>query len=568
MSAEASALQPLILANARVRALDDAGSIAEAIGFRGGRVVALGALAEVRDRMGGPVEERDVGGAVVCPGFVDAHHHVGLAVTYGGFPEVRWPACRSVADVLGVVRAQAAVTPPGDWVAVYGYDEARLGELRRPTRDELDGAAPEHPVLAIHHSFHEGVLSSHGLDYLGLGRSSVEPPGGRLGRSQSGELNGHVAERSFGPAEAVVRQLRLGADREGWFRAANEYQQRVLGAGITHVADAAVPPSLEELFVEWQRRGELRLGLTMMPLVENLFAAPFERLTGRPTGWREGRLRVGALKLFADGGTSCALCFRLRDAVLQFGEMLARTVRERSTVAWRLAREQPVRIDSRLVVHTGFRLYEPATLTHLLRAAEERGFAVAVHAGGNEAVEEVAAIWARRSGTGAPRRIEHLFFANHETARRAADAGIHAVVQPAHLHETGAIVVASGLPGKMGFHPYRMLADAGVRLAGSSDAPVASFDVWSAVRAAVERRLADGRTVFASEALAVDEVLRMYTRGSAAALGMEGEIGQLGVGAHADAVVLSADPWALPVERLDEVRILATYVDGDLAFQA
>ncbi|MBK7977900.1 MAG: amidohydrolase [Deltaproteobacteria bacterium] len=556
-----------ILANARVRVLDDEGTIVEAIGFRAGRVAAVGTLAEVRAELMVRAEEVDLGGATVCPGFVDAHHHLALAVTYGGLPEVRWPVCRSLADVLAVVRARAAVTPPGAWVTVYGYDEARLAELRRPTRDELDAAAPEHPVLVIHHSFHEGVLGSRGLAALGLSRSSAEPPGGRLGRGASGELDGWVAERSFGPAEAAVRRALLGADREGWFRAANDYQARVLAAGITHLADAAVPPSLEELYGEWQRRGELHLGVTMMPLVESIFAAPFERLGGRPTGWSEGRLSIGALKLFADGGTSCALCFRMRDALVQFGQMLARTVRERSTVAWRLARDQPFRIDARLAIHTGFRLYEPATLAHVLRAADERGFAVAVHAGGNEAVEEVAAIWSSRGasagGAALPRRIEHLFFANRDTARRAADAGVHAVVQPAHLDETGAIVVASGLPGKLGFHPYRTLLDAGVRLAGSSDAPVNTFDVWSAVRAAVERRLADGRPVFPSEALAVREVLHMYTRGGAAALGMAGEIGQLRVGARADAVVLAADPWELEVERIGEAKILATYTGGE-----
>ncbi len=552
-----------IFHHARVRVLDDAGSVAEAIGFRSGRVAAVGTLGEVRAAFASPVEEIDLGGAVVAPGFVDAHHHIGLAVAHGSLPEVRWPRCRSLADVMAVVRAEAALAKPGQWVAVYGYDEARLAELRRPTREALDAVAPDHPVLAIHHSFHEGVLNSRGLAALGLDRASCAPEGGRLGRTRGGALDGYVAERSFGPAEALVRVARLGADREGWFRAVNAYQRRVLAAGITHLADAAVPPSLEELFVEWQRRGELRLGITMMPLAESLFAAPLDRLGGRTTGWSEGRLSIGAMKLFADGGTSCALCFRMRDAVLQFGAMLARTVRERSTVAWRLAQEQPVRIDSRLSIHTGFRLFDAAGLERMVALAQERGYAVAVHAGGNEAVEDLARVWERRGRSGAPRRIEHLFFASNDTACRVAEVGACAVVQPAHLLETGGILLASGLPRSLAFHPYRMLTDAGVSLGGSSDAPVNSFDVWTAVRVAAERRLADGRTVFPDQALAIHEVLRMYTRGSAAALGMEGEIGTLAPGARADAVVLGADPWTLPLDRLDEARVLATYTAGE-----
>lgn len=548
----------LILHNGAVHAMDDAATVAPAVGFAGGRVTAVGSLAEARAATPG-AEERDLAGAVVYPGFIDAHHHFCFAATYAAFPEIRCPPNRALADVLARVAAAAARTPEGEWIVLVGFNEHHLAEGRPPDRHELDRVAPRHPVLLIHFTYHEGVLNSLGLRATGLDRLDRDPPGGMLGRGAGGAADGRVYERCFGAAEAVARQGRLATGRERWFAIANAYQERVLAAGITHVCDAAVPASMEALYREWQRRGELHVGVTMMPLGENMFAVPDDRLDGAATGWAAGRLSLGALKIFTDGGTLCALCVTLHDAVRQFAAMLARTLRHRSLAPWRLALRQPARWGADRRLHTGLLYYDDAALAGLIGAACARGFSVGIHAAGNAAVRQALdALAAAHRGAALPPRIDHFFFLEAPALRRAADLGVHVVVQPLQLHDTGPLLRQTGIPPGLAYQAHRQMLDAGLTLAGSSDAPVFAFDVIAAIDTAVRRRTADGSTLGRDQAVTAAEVLRMYTRGAAATLGLQGEIGVLRPGARADAVVLSEDPAAVPAARIREVGVRAT----------
>ena len=548
----------LILHNAAVHSFDDAGTVADAVGFAAGRVTAVGALRAVRDATPN-ADERDLGGAVVYPGFIDAHHHFCFAATYAGFAEIRCPPCGSLADVLGIVARTAAATPEGRWIVLVGYNEAHLAERRAPDRAALDRVAPHHPVLLIHFTYHEGVLNSLGLARAGLAEQRRDPPGGMLGRRRGGGLDGRVAERCFGQAEACARQALVTTDRANWFAGANIYQARVLAAGITHVCDAAVPPSMEALYGEWQRRGELAVGVTMMPLAENMFAVPDPRCDGIDPAWADGRLARGPLKLFTDGGLRCAICLSLRDAVLQFAGMVGRSLRAASLTPWRLALQQPAHLGADRRLHTGLLYYDDATLTGLVRDACAAGFGVGIHAAGNEAVAQALVALGRAHRGRLPPRIDHFFFLDAPTLRRAVDLGVHVVVQPLQLRDTGALLRSSGLPRALTYQAHRQMLDAGLTLAGSSDAPVFSFDVRAAIATAVSRRDAGGGRLEADQAVSVGDGLRMYTRGAAAVLGMSGEIGQLTPGARADAVVMSEDLLRVPVDRLEDVGVVATF---------
>jgi hypothetical protein len=53
--------------------------------------------------------------------------------------------------------------------------------------------------------------------------------------------------------------------------------------------------------------------------------------------------------------------------------------------------------------------------------------------------------------------------------------------------------------------------------------------------------------------------LSICRRDAAAALGWAGEIGELRPGARADAVLLSGDPLAVPVDDLSTIRVRATF---------
>jgi hypothetical protein len=110
-----------------------------------------------------------------------------------------------------------------------------------------------------------------------------------------------------------------------------------------------------------------------------------------------------------------------------------------------------------------------------------------------------------------------------------------------------------------------------VPLVFGTDWPVAPLDPMRTLYAAVTRRTLDGAHPegwVPEEKITVEEALRAYTAGSAYAEFAEGEKGQLAPGFLADLVVLSEDPFEVPVERLEEIHPVLTMVNGRIVWTA
>src|SRR4029078_138835 len=96
-----------------------------------------------------------------------------------------------------------STTPPGQWVLGRGYDQTLLAEDRHPTRADLDTAAPEHPVIIWHISYHGLVANSLALRMAGIDRDTEDVPGGEILRDEHGEPTGVFLED---PAMALVSE--------------------------------------------------------------------------------------------------------------------------------------------------------------------------------------------------------------------------------------------------------------------------------------------------------------------------------------------------------------------------
>ncbi|MNR12048.1 N-substituted formamide deformylase precursor [compost metagenome] len=83
---------------------------------------------------------------------------------------------------------------------------------------------------------------------------------------------------------------------------------------------------------------------------------------------------------------------------------------------------------------------------------------------------------------------------------------------------------------------------------------------------AVRRTTPQGQVIGSGERIGIEDALRAYTAGAAAALGQAGQRGVLAPGAVADAVVIDQDPYAVPAETLSKIRVQMTIVGGALAW--
>ncbi|GAC1320845.1 MAG: amidohydrolase [Chloroflexota bacterium] len=558
----------IILHGGTIVTMDEQHPTATALAVRQGQVSAVGGD-EILAQRRGATQLIDLAGRTVCPGFVDAHHHISLAAWYERGIDLG--NCRSVGQVLerlaGYPRSE---TDAGDqrWLYAYNYAPRHFNRGSSLTRWDLDRVVGDRPAIVMHFSFHEAIVSSAGLRMVGIDRHSRDPLGGRIARDRHGEPTGELLETALGRVEEMARSSSAGTGYENWIDAIERYSQDLFAAGITHVCDPGVDRMLEAYLRRAHAEGRLIIPVSMLFVsAHGLYRPPRDRLSGPVTGDILDGLCVGALKLFADGGSRCAVCVGLRESLLGVVALVGRAARLRKPGLLLAARapERP-RLCGKGGVRLGYLHYDRRDLAEICKQAHAAQFQLAVHAACNAGID--AALYAYESLPTGPyrHRLEHLVSLDRKQAQRIAATGAIGVVQPAYITHIGDEWEAMPTPPRLHSVPLRDLIDAGVTLAGSSDAPVVPFQPLAGMQAAVSRRTAKGLIHQGDQSISAVEALSMWTRGAALAANLSGQIGVLRPGARADLVVLSGNPLRTSPDSLGRICVEQTMIGGKTVF--
>ena len=522
----------LLFAGGRVLTLDPDRPEAEAVWVEGGRIRAVGDAAAVRRMASSPLEVVDVSGATVLPGFIDAHVH--LAMLGGQLNGIPLKPLRSVHAVREAVRARARALPPGTWIRGFGYNHLLLEERRHPTRDDLDAVSPLHPVLLTRTCGHIAVANSAALRAAGLGEREPDPPGGRFGRRADGTLNGVLYDQALEAVQAVSRpspeELRADLARAG---------QVLAEAGVVSVHDAGGPPGYFPVLRAAVEAGDVPQ--TVHAMVWNgLGIRQLDAFlpSGLATGFRRGRFVVGAAKVMVDGSSS------------------GPTAATREGYA-----HDPT--------DHGILYLESDALEAVLGRAAELGFQLTTHAVGDRAVALAAEVIRRVGRPGLRPRIEHAAMCPPDLVPLLVAAGITPVAQPRFLVEFGDGYVAHYGPERGArLFPLASWLRAGLRVAGSSDSPVADWRPLAGMAAAMSRTTAGGQVLAPEERLDFLQALRLYTRDAAWVGFEEGERGRIAPGWAADLVVVDGDVARMPADELRDTSVRLTVIDGKVVFAA
>lgn len=206
-------------------------------------------------------------------------------------------------------------------------------------------------------------------------------------------------------------------------------------------------------------------------------------------------------------------------------------------------------------------LIEHDAFIALIRAAHEQGRGVAVHC--VTEVELVYALSALRTAGAQPNdRIEHASVAPDTLVRDIAELGIAVVTQPLFVFARGD-GYRRDIPEAEWPHLYRLRAfvNAGVPLAGSSDAPYVETDPWAGMAAAVARRTREGAVLGATEALTPEQALALYL---ADPLDLR-RTRNVAPGERADLCLLDR-PWAAVCGRLRDQDVRLTIIAGQVVY--
>jgi predicted amidohydrolase YtcJ len=536
----------LIVEDAEFVTMAAGGQAAQSMLVRDGRIAAVGPIGAVRAAASPGAQVARLDGATVIPGLIDAHCHVCDVGYLAAAADCSQPSAPDIPAIQARLREAAGRTPQGSWVTGGGYVEYKLREKRHPTRTDLDQAVPDRPAVVYHTSLHACVLNTAALREAGFADGQPDPPGGAFGRDREGRLDGVVFEA---PMFALFeRNLRHDLARMGAAQAARLVEmagQRLAAFGLTAACEADMRRDSFSAFAEADANGLLSqriYGLVVHDQVDWLLGTG---LRGR----RSGRLAAEAVKIWADGGMSS------RTAAIHGS--------------------YPVPPYG-----SGILYFERDQLTEMVRDFDARGFQVCIHAQGDRAIETVldayAAVLAGTAvspgppGPGNPRRhrIEHGGAMYPPLAARAAALGIVVASQPGFMSTLGDGFAAAFGDRTDDLYAFGSWRRAGITVAGSSDAPVITADPLLGLRDAVLRRTGDGLVLGPAERLHAGEALDLYTTKAAFAMHREDEIGSLEPGKLADFVVLDRNPLRTDPERITDIRVLATVLDGAPVYQS
>jgi predicted amidohydrolase YtcJ len=533
-----------VLLNGIVRQ-DTVSSPHGAIGILHGRVVALG-----DDAAQCPARKViDLGGATVLPGFHDAHNHMaGFGATLDEL-DLRSPPLHRVEEVLDLIYERAQIQPEGSWIIGSGYNQNKLGG--HPTREGIDRAAPRHLVWLKHTSGHMCVVGSALLDQLDLANC---PPGGDVGRDADGRPNGLLREQ----AQLLLAHLTYPVPMDVVSRSLARASARYVSEGLTSVQEAGIGGGLVghtplELaaYQEARQSGSLQVRTTVMVALEALHdlvhhhrdLVTFGLDLGVRSGFGDDWLRIGAVKIFADGS------------------LIGRTAALNDDYA-----DEPG--------NRGYFQLEENLLRQAIFKAHVSGWQIATHAIGDRAVGAVLDSY-RAALAAHPRpdhrhRIEHCGISNPDQVATMAQMGVIPVPQGRFINELGdGMRAAVGEDRVAWTYRSRSFLEAGIPLPASSDRPVVSGTPLVGLADLRSRRTSSGASFGSAEDLDLASAVRAYTWGSAHAAFLEDRLGTLEPGKLADLVVLSRDLLdpAQP-DALEAAQVLGTMVGGELVFDA
>src|SRR5262249_14118412 len=291
----------LILHHGKVVTVDRNFSVRQALAVRGDRLLRVGTDEEVLKTRGPRTALVDLGGKVVLPALIDSPTHpTGASLTEFDHPI---PEMETIRDVLDYVRSRAEALGPGKWVVVRQVFITRLEEQRYPTRDELDRAAPENPVLFS--TGPDASVNSLALKLSGIDRDfrpeepvTVEPA------PRNGHPTGLLCNLTRDVKATPSERKPTEQDQD---RRLLELLRDYSSVGITAVIDRSAGDGAIDRYQRLHESGALTVRLGISRHVDNLgpldkILAQIRRTAEHPLFKGGPRLRIAGIKAFLDGG--------------------------------------------------------------------------------------------------------------------------------------------------------------------------------------------------------------------------------------------------------------------------
>jgi hypothetical protein len=519
----------LLVYNAQVYTVNENFDIATSLAVKDGRIVAVGNDEEIRKSFTSD-QMIDAGGNAVYPGFNDGHSHF-LGYGLSAF-NVNLVGTKSFDEVIERVMDHHKKFP-SEWITGRGWDQNDWEVKEFPTKEKLDDAFPDIPVVLRRIDGHALIANSEAMKRAEITADSYVSGGDIF--KVNGEPTGVFIDKAMSLIGAAIPEPSI----EQIIQALQKAQEDCFAVGLTTVSDAGLSKKAILLIDSLQKAGELKMRVyAMMNPSEENFDYFFSQ---KPVF--TGRLTVSSVKLYIDG------------ALGSRGALLI----------------EPYSDDPE---NFGLQLNAEQYYYDICDRAYNAGYQVNTHAIGDSGNRIMLNTYARFLGGKNDRRwrVEHAQIVHPDDFKLFKDYSIIPSVQSTHC--TSDMYWADERLGDERIktaYAYKELLKQNGWLVNGTDFPVEGINPLHTFYAAVARKDMEGwpEEGFQMEnALGRENALRSITIWPAKGSFDEDFKGSIEVGKVADFVILDKDIMQADEEELPSVKVRATYLGGELMFRA
>jgi predicted amidohydrolase YtcJ len=517
--------------------VDETRPTAEAVSVKDGRIVAVGSKKECQAALGKNHETVDLNGGALLPGFIDTHLHPLLLVYFD--LNVDLHDIDTIKALQDKIRDTAKRKDKDSWIIGLQLDDHSLRDARLPNRHDIDTACSDRPVLIVAFDGHRVITNTQAIEAAGMTAATPDPAGGLIDRESDGYPTGVFRETA---AHFMMGKM-PPPSMDLFINGAAESFRKIAARGITSIGvvlqtdeeGPSGPQGALELAGMELLLGQMPANVYCMLIAHDVNQILAAQKTGLHSQ-EAGSHHIGGLKIYSDG-TFQALTAYMKEPYA----------------------DQP---DKR-----GILTLEREEIYRRMVEGHKAGLQLAIHAIGDAANQTCIDLYDRLLKE-YPRkdhrhRLEHASQLDAGMIDAIVRLGLVVSTQPLFIHQE-----KKWLHKRMGrervpwTYAFRSLVDAGVKVAGASDGPITSGDVLHAIQCCITREGFEPQ-----QGLTAAQAVRMFTLDAAYAQFEDTVKGSLSVGKRADMVILSANPVAVPIEKIRDIRVRRTICGGKVVFE-
>ena len=525
-------------------------SYVDAMLIQDGKIRYTGTLSEA-EKLAPHAKRLNLNNKTVIPGIIDAHSHlnsVGMQQTVANLYPPPDGKVVSIATLIQEMKAWAKQNPTfvqatAGWIIGNGYDDAQLQEKAHPTATDLDQISTTQPVLILHQSGHLASVNHKALELLGINEKSSNPSGGVIRRVVGTNIPNGVLEESV-VIEAMLQAFKT-VPPEMMQQMALTAVQTYMKNGYTTVQEGRADRGTSELWRSLANQNKLAIDVVSYPDISSEQAYMLEKGVSKNY---VNHFRIGGVKISLDGSPQ-------------------------GKTAW-LTEPYVVPPEGKDKNYRGYPAFpEQKTVQHMIDLAFQEQWSILAHANGDAAIDQYLNVIAnaQKKYDASKRRdvIIHAQTMREDQLDRAKQLHLIPSFFSLHTYYWGDWHVAQTLGEKRAEHisPTGSALRKGMIFTEHHDAPVIPPKSMMVLDATVNRTTRTGKVLGQAQKVSPYIGLKTMTDWAAYQYFEEDIKGTLSTGKYGDFVILSANPITIEPSKIKDIKVLATYKQGQLVYQ-